>query len=317
MKVSTRVMSFVAMLATLVTGVTVRAGDFDYLDDELIYELDENGLDRPLVIQKSLNLALSGSDRLNIRQILGVDGRYNGLRVKAVTVQAISRSSYSTAELLINGYSTGDIRQVTGGRLIFRIDPTDNILGRDISALQLYTRGALRLTRLGVILEGASQHPMRLGRSLQRTYMGYSEINLEALLGLQRFNGTQVRSVTLIASSRSRAVAEICSYAYCLEQRAIGPSLRSIRFTPNGRIGIELDRMHLQLRGTVYVESVIVELANTGLVRSVVTRPVVRPRPVIIPGRPGGKPIPRGPIGKPIHPRPHAHVSGGVVVRFP
>jgi hypothetical protein len=159
-RVGTYTMSYTFELPYFATiGRDVRSleislrGSFSVETVAVVLEGYGGGGGRPEVLETLVNQRIEGNVNVPLRQVLGLDRRYEGRRVEAVIFTARSDRGMAQAVALINGMSASRVEtiDVYPRQYVLRLDG-DTTLGRAVQRLELNIRGSVVLERVGVQL---------------------------------------------------------------------------------------------------------------------------------------------------------------------
>jgi hypothetical protein len=141
------------------------------------------------------------------------------------------------------------------------------------TSLELQLDGSFYVHEITAFVSGGSSggrppvaRPVVLTERVNQTYRGSALIDVDYLMGLHQYRGYRIARVTVRANSVDRASrgasAELLVNGYGGHSIPVGRHSQELVFYPNGgaRMGHEINRIAVRLRGDVRVDSVTVEL---------------------------------------------------------
>ncbi|MNJ91253.1 hypothetical protein D3C87_89010 [compost metagenome] len=145
---------------------------------------------------------------LPLRQMMGIDARYDNYTVESVMVDVRGSTQNSSIDLLINGY----IEQQVGfprGRIT--LYPRNNmVLGRDIRALQLGIRALVDVDAVYVTLRsgrggGGYEREIPVTVGVTRRLTGNDRLDIGSYINLNSYRGYRIQAIEVYANAAYNA----------------------------------------------------------------------------------------------------------------
>jgi hypothetical protein len=217
------------------------------------------------------------NERLPLRQLAGLNSRYNGWEVISVRAQTRPNSPSTTIAQLVSG---GRIvaEQRNPGRQLFLAPQSRLILGANMGDLQLTISGSTIIDVLEIEVintqgggnGGYEPNPYpqsdRIDINIYRSTYGNDRIDLTSYIDMYQYRGMRIESVEIRARAEYNvAIAELLinSFRYGTAQFSGGyTQAQSLRLNQRPVIGQGADSIILNTRGNMTIESVVLHLSR-------------------------------------------------------
>lgn len=220
------------------------------------------------------------SETLPLRQLGGIGPAYNGRTLRSVVVDLNPWGPQAQVQLLVNGQVV-DAR-ATGGKQSVELHPgQSDVFGQEIQTLQLRTVGYASIDDIEINIQrpnggggwnngpGAGWQPQPNCTTLERTLntqVRFSQIDLNNLFDLGRYNGCRIGSVSFVASTAAgfgNAALNVNGVeASSRQQVATNQGLYTLAFWNRPATGANAPQVALNLMGQFAVQSIRLNLVR-------------------------------------------------------
>lgn len=220
------------------------------------------------------------SETLPLRQLGNVGPQYNGRALRAVVVDLYPWGPQAQLQLLVNGQVV-DTRS-TGGKQSVELRPGQaDVFGQEIQTLQLRTVGYASIDTIDLTIDrpngggwngggwNGGWQPQPNCVTIERTVnaqVRFSQIDLNQLFDLGRYNGCRIGSVTFVGQTAlgyGQAALNVNGVeASSRAQVATSPGLYTLSFWNQPAIGANAPRVALNLMGQFAVQSIRLNLVR-------------------------------------------------------
>lgn len=231
---------------------------------------------RPTPITESVRMTIgrqySGFTRLNLTQLLSV--AVQGREIQELTVTMSAQGGWSHAILMENGQAVGQpviVPNYTIDADFYVQNPSSRTL------LELNLNGPVYISEITArVVDFGGGHggggwpggghggPLEIREFVGQNFRGQDFLSLDSVLGLSQYHGMTISKVIVRGSSRAgRGTAELMINGFGQRSTVtLGTGLRehTLRVPGRSRVGIEINSLDLELNGSIFIESVTVEL---------------------------------------------------------
>lgn len=225
-------------------------------------------------VYRPLNEYLVGDNVMALRETLGLDRRYSGLRIEYVVVRARTDRGEGMATLMTNGRYVGRSQQVGqwSQEYYFTPDQFEDELDREVRTLQMHFRGRFTVEGVGVKFARGGWNPpppppppngMRETAPVRRQFQGQNRLELDHYINFMRFQGYRLRAVILTASTAAgQGQASFCHSYGCTQPQVVPTYTTDTMFFPIRDEYVDRNNFvnwYVDLRGNFQVEAVTLE----------------------------------------------------------
>jgi len=235
-------------------------------------------LANPDYLYREMNMGVTGEKMVDLRQVLGIDARYQGRQIEFVVVRVKAYSERGAATLFSNNQKDGATQGFTGVSrdLFFRPSVSLDEIDREVQTLKTYFRGNVLVEALGVKFFSntpprppyPSPNPRPIGETafVDINYVGDAILDVNRYINVARYMGYRLRAAILRGSSGAfppvPGEVAFCTATECSRYVPLSRMDSTATFYTRGEYADRFSDWNFYLRGSVYVESITLQFVR-------------------------------------------------------
>lgn len=229
-------------------------------------------------LYRALSHRIPAEDMIDLRRVLGIDGRFDGRRIEYVVIRAHAEQGTGAATLMTDNRRNGSTQRIDGVTrdLYFRPEIGADELGWEVQQLKTYLRGSIYLGGVGVKFASQGEPPFPPGPPVPRpigetafvnmNFIGVGQLEINRYIQIARFQGYRLGRAILSGSSGAfppiPGEVAFCGDRGCLPSQRLNNFESSVVFYPQAEYADYYSNWIFEIRGNLNIRTISLEFSR-------------------------------------------------------